>query len=266
MRRRPSDDGPNLAHGAPLFSSDPRPAAGRAVQRRRRPAALTDGEVALDNIAAAVEANTRVKWSFELLRAVDLYGFLPPSGEIDVQKALDHPGECASLPRRPCPNRSTSSSTRSAIPRRISASLRFVRSCAASLASPTHNPMDGASHESNKCLFPYGCGNLTDPCIGAMRRLDPYSSSKRLPATQSNSLDVGGYGERKLPTTTSSASDPADQPNSVSWVIFCPPLTAEVAAGRIALPPADRGDARRWPCCQPPADRGVPLAVLALPR
>jgi IS1 transposase len=31
---------------------------------------------------------------------------------------------------------------------------------------------------------------------------------------------VGGYGERKLPPTTSSASEPADQLASVSWVIF----------------------------------------------
>ena len=30
-----------------------------------------------------------------------------------------------------------------------------------------------------------------------------------------------------MPTTTSSASEPADQPNSVSWVMFCPPLTEE---------------------------------------
>jgi hypothetical protein len=36
---------------------------------------------------------------------------------------------------------------------------------------------------------------------------------------------MGGYGERKLPTTTSSASDPDDQPNSAAWVMLRPPLT-----------------------------------------
>jgi hypothetical protein len=48
-----------------------------------------------------------------------------------------------------------------------------------------------------------------------------------VPATQLNSLEVGGYGERKLPTKTSSPSDPAAQPETVSWVMLAPPLTAE---------------------------------------
>jgi hypothetical protein len=44
---------------------------------------------ALDNIEAAIQGNTSTKWSFELLRAVGLYGFMPPTGELDVQKIFD---------------------------------------------------------------------------------------------------------------------------------------------------------------------------------
>jgi hypothetical protein len=44
---------------------------------------------ALDNIAAEIEADGNVRWSFELLRAVGLYGFCPPTGETDVQKLFD---------------------------------------------------------------------------------------------------------------------------------------------------------------------------------
>jgi class 3 adenylate cyclase/tetratricopeptide (TPR) repeat protein len=80
----------------------------------------------------------------------------------------------------------------------------------------------------------------------------PYSSSTRLPATQSKSIEVAGYGERKLPTTTSSASDPADQPASVAWIMFCPPLT--VAKSPLAVFP------------NPPlTEERLPLAVLPLP-
>jgi hypothetical protein len=44
---------------------------------------------ALDNIEAAIQSNSNTKWSFELLRAVGLYGFVPPTGELDVQKIFD---------------------------------------------------------------------------------------------------------------------------------------------------------------------------------
>jgi hypothetical protein len=49
----------------------------------------------------------------------------------------------------------------------------------------------------------------------------------RRPAPPAHALHVTGYGERTLPTTTASASEPADQPASVSWVMVCPPLTTE---------------------------------------
>jgi hypothetical protein len=51
--------------------------------------------------------------------------------------------------------------------------------------------------------------------------------STRRPAAAPSALNVSGYGERTLPPTTASASEPADQPKSVSWVMFCPPLTEE---------------------------------------
>jgi hypothetical protein len=44
---------------------------------------------ALDNIEAAIQSNSSTKWSFELLRAVGLYGFVPPTGELNVQKLFD---------------------------------------------------------------------------------------------------------------------------------------------------------------------------------
>jgi hypothetical protein len=37
---------------------------------------------ALDNIEAAIKGNTNLRWSFELVRAVGLYGFTPPTGEL----------------------------------------------------------------------------------------------------------------------------------------------------------------------------------------
>ena len=43
---------------------------------------------ALDNIAGAIEGG-EVKASFELLKAVGLYGFMPPQGEMDPAKILD---------------------------------------------------------------------------------------------------------------------------------------------------------------------------------
>jgi hypothetical protein len=79
-----------------------------------------------------------------------------------------------------------------------------------------------------------------------------YSSSTRLPATQPNSLDVGDYGERKLPTTTSSPSDPAAQPKSVSWVMLCPLLTEERSPLAVLPPP-------------PLIEAKSPLAVLSIP-
>jgi hypothetical protein len=64
----------------------------------------------------------------------------------------------------------------------------------------------------------YVCAGRRSSRLAAMRQGS--SSSRRRPATPSNARDMGGYGERKLPTTTPSASEPAAQPNSVAWVMF----------------------------------------------
>jgi hypothetical protein len=55
-----------------------------------------------------------------------------------------------------------------------------------------------------------------------------YSSSKRVPATQSISLKAGGYGERKLPDT-SSPNDPAAHVKPSPTVISNPPLMEEAS-------------------------------------
>jgi hypothetical protein len=47
------------------------------------------------------------------------------------------------------------------------------------------------------------------------------------PATQRDARDVGGDGERMVPSTPSSAAEPAAPPNGVAWVMLCPPLTDE---------------------------------------
>jgi hypothetical protein len=94
------------------------------------------------------------------------------------------------------------------------------------------------------------CVGRRSALLGVMR--GGYSSSTRLPATRSNAPRVGGYGERKLPTTTSSASEPADQPKSVSWVMLRPPLTDEKSP--LAMLP-----------CPPLTDALIPLAVLPAP-
>jgi tRNA A37 N6-isopentenylltransferase MiaA len=43
---------------------------------------------ALENIEGAIAAG-EVRWSFELVKAVGLHGFLPPTGEMDVDKIAD---------------------------------------------------------------------------------------------------------------------------------------------------------------------------------
>jgi hypothetical protein len=82
-----------------------------------------------------------------------------------------------------------------------------------------------------------------------------------------NSLEVGGYGERKLPTKTSSPSDPAAQPETVSWVMLAPPLTEEkVPLAVLNSPPLTTAI---WPLAslpRPPLTEELePLAILSAP-